>query len=68
MTPDKTKCVSSYNPKFTYYTPKFTDIFEYNKIHFYGTYQYVSETTKGCIVNLWLGWNIWNYTTLDFLG
>ena len=26
------------------------------------------EFITGCIVNLWLGWNVWNYTTLDFLG
>lgn len=26
------------------------------------------EFITGCIVNLWLHWNIWNYTVLDFLG
>ena len=28
----------------------------------------ILEFITGCIVNLWLGWNVWNYTTLDFLG
>lgn len=33
-----------------------------------GTFITIAEFITGCIVNLWLGWNIWNYTTLDFLG
>ena len=26
------------------------------------------EFITGCIVNLWLGWNVWNYTKFDILG
>ena len=33
-----------------------------------GTLITIAEFITGCIVNLWLGWNVWNYTTLDFLG
>ena len=28
----------------------------------------ILEFISGCIVNLWLGWNVWHYTTLDILG
>jgi len=28
----------------------------------------IIEFFSGCILNLWLGWNVWNYTTLDLLG
>jgi hypothetical protein len=28
----------------------------------------VLEFITGCIVNLWLCWNVWNYTVLDVLG
>lgn len=28
----------------------------------------VLELVTGCIVNIWLGWNVWNYTMLSFLG
>ena len=26
----------------------------------------IGEFITGCIVNLWLGWNIWNYSNLPF--
>ena len=26
------------------------------------------EFFSGCVLNLWFGWNVWNYTTLDLLG
>lgn len=26
----------------------------------------VLEFITGCIVNLWLGWNVWNYSNLPF--
>ena len=28
----------------------------------------VLEFMSGCVLNIWLGWNVWNYTTLDILG
>jgi len=28
----------------------------------------VLEFVTGCIVNLWLGWDVWNYTRFDILG
>lgn len=28
----------------------------------------VLELLTGCIVNLWLGWDVWNYTVMDVLG
>lgn len=33
-----------------------------------GCFITAAEFITGCIVNIWLGWNIWNYTTLDILG
>lgn len=27
---------------------------------------FVSEFITGCIVNLWLGWNVWDYSNLPF--
>ena len=31
-----------------------------------GTIITVLEFITGCIVNLWLGWNVWNYSELPF--
>jgi uncharacterized membrane protein len=28
----------------------------------------VLEFITGCIINLWLGWNIWHYSRFDILG
>lgn len=28
----------------------------------------VLEFITGCIINLWLGWSVWHYTSLDILG
>ena len=28
----------------------------------------ISEFVCGCIVNLWLGWNVWHYEHFDILG
>jgi uncharacterized membrane protein len=28
----------------------------------------VLEFVTGCIVNIWLGWNVWNYANFDILG
>lgn len=33
-----------------------------------GSFITAAEFVTGCIVNLWLGWNVWNYTSFDILG